>query len=1060
MRTEPDQPERDKSPSLSKIRRSHSFYDISSCPDASSGFSPAKSHESLPSNTDWPLKRTKTRKPSDKPRIFKRSKTKAPQKPEPKDDQALEPSIPSRDGDILTKKPTRRASERWFKVRKSLILGKRLQKVADACADDKDRRIMRGSTMDSVQLELAKRLKRTPRGIISPQAYWKRTWDLVIALLSVFESIFAAYILSVGIDIVKHPPLIGVVAFVDAFFVADIIITFFTAYFEVNTLIIKRRAIVRRYLRSNFALDFLSIVPFYCISSGWLLIKVPKIASWRVLRMKLSKFFLWLKDTKPVASSWRYRIDLVSIILCRLLDMYIFTHMTACLGSYLTLKGGKTMFESEALEHVSGYINHIYYVICTMTGVGYGDVGGQFQDSGDYLTMSWLLLFSIIAFAFLVQRLRLDFEKMAHRPPDETKELHKLRQWIMKVEKDRWYRVSEELKRTISMHYLEYLMDLIVKNSAFVASLPYNLKKRILFSVFSQFSSEFSAFLSLFSDDMKVELFLSLQYRNFLSNTMIFMSGDESDGIYFIRKGQIFITPKTDHTVISKAFGEGTIFGEEFLMKKPIEFNIRTGFEFTSGFFIPRVVFRKLIHKANINKRRIYRFIYCSREGEYLSTGKSPDQSPTLIRKRTFSAEIKDDIFEPGTAGRKRNPSFQDHLAGLGLLTRRMTIVTATAIQEEDENDDEHHQKQEIFRSIGQEKTIGPIEADNSILGASADRMLTATQGHTFQDSETQIVTNTIGLDALQITDLDISVPRTYTVSTGKKLLPPIRIHNLLTQRENFQMKLQFERTQSIKAHSAVSSCSSDSDSSESSDENSSEASKESENKEEEEKEKEIATSIIEVSHIADDKAVGNSINSITINTITEKTERSPKPHHHRRRDHKPSQKNMNRRGAIISEQVFHRRIPNHLNLNEVRRTREMSVSRMRKSVHRETVFGALKGALGPDVNFGDSTILSLTELNFEEESSSEEDSSDDEHENLDRSIDFPVDEQQERDVVMEEGNEEEKIIEFVNSLELKAHLLKCRLENMKRETNTVMNQLYFKVKLTKASLDEISKPS
>jgi len=89
-------------------------------------------------------------------------------------------------------------------------------------------------------------------------------WDLIVMLLSIFNSIMAP------IEISFRPPetnlesYIAANAIIDGLFALDIIINFRTTFQNVQTgdEVTNSKQIARQYIKGVFWIDFLSVVPF------------------------------------------------------------------------------------------------------------------------------------------------------------------------------------------------------------------------------------------------------------------------------------------------------------------------------------------------------------------------------------------------------------------------------------------------------------------------------------------------------------------------------------------------------------------------------------------------------------------------------------------------------------------------------------------------------------------------------------------------------------------------------------------------------------------------------
>lgn len=89
-------------------------------------------------------------------------------------------------------------------------------------------------------------------------------WDLLISLLIIVSAISTPYRMAYVDD--NSVPWMVTELLLDFFFFVDIILTFFSAYFDkLDVLVDNRRKIACNYLKFWFIIDFVSIMPLSLI---------------------------------------------------------------------------------------------------------------------------------------------------------------------------------------------------------------------------------------------------------------------------------------------------------------------------------------------------------------------------------------------------------------------------------------------------------------------------------------------------------------------------------------------------------------------------------------------------------------------------------------------------------------------------------------------------------------------------------------------------------------------------------------------------------------------------
>lgn len=104
---------------------------------------------------------------------------------------------------------------------------------------------------------------------IQPDGIFKTTWDVIGFLMIIYEAISIPYRVAFNIPTVGLAFELDLI--IDLFFLADVALNFNIAYYKRGTLVTRRRRIVRKYLKTWFALDLIASIPytwFITVSAG------------------------------------------------------------------------------------------------------------------------------------------------------------------------------------------------------------------------------------------------------------------------------------------------------------------------------------------------------------------------------------------------------------------------------------------------------------------------------------------------------------------------------------------------------------------------------------------------------------------------------------------------------------------------------------------------------------------------------------------------------------------------------------------------------------------------
>ena len=283
--------------------------------------------------------------------------------------------------------------------------------------------------------------------------------------------------------------------------VIDFFLQFIRAYYDYDDNLIKNnRKIVIKYINSWFLIDLLCIIPFfsllklyhkeaynyglkkvcryYCQSENliYLLTYIKMLKIFKLLSRNQNKFISYIESR---LSNINFFDDWGNVIIAIFLSL-IFLHVTICVHILI----GRNSYPNWIIKNNISenefsiiYISSLYFVVATITSVGYGDITGY--TTSEHIFQIFLLIIGILAYSFLVSSIS---NYVRENNKDITYFFSKVK--ILDDIRISHPEMSNELYHKIYL-YLKTL-KLIHKAKAkdlLFDSLPYNLKYSILYQM-------------------------------------------------------------------------------------------------------------------------------------------------------------------------------------------------------------------------------------------------------------------------------------------------------------------------------------------------------------------------------------------------------------------------------------------------------------------------------------------------------------------------------------------------------------------------------------------------
>ena len=363
--------------------------------------------------------------------------------------------------------------------------------------------------------------------------------------------------------------------FNDILCIIDLIISFFRAYYNFEYKLIKsNRLILIHFLKYDFIFDLLSAIPIFSISKQiclkdnkftqcykyempGILIFLQICSVLKALKIKkiidhkkngaLEKFFELISDNytfEKFINIILYALIYIGVLHC-IISIHIF------LGNH-SYSNWLILTEAENEPFSAKYIKSFYFIITTLTTIGYGDIVCQSMIERVFQII--ILAMGSIVYPLVVSTIGNLIRKDSNAKIKQNNNLSMLE----KIRKD-YPNISFKLYNSIykyieSKHHSFKKYDV----NSFIESLPFSLKNNILFTMYNNSIAHFKFFKK-----NNNSVFIAEVLNNFIpcvskKNEFLIYEGEMVEEIIFIKDGKISlnaaINTENPTTSINKYF--------------------------------------------------------------------------------------------------------------------------------------------------------------------------------------------------------------------------------------------------------------------------------------------------------------------------------------------------------------------------------------------------------------------------------------------------------------------------------------------------------------------------
>ena len=418
-------------------------------------------------------------------------------------------------------------------------------------------------------------------------------FDYIIILLTLYSLIFIPINISTSVCF-KYFHFVNLLNyFMDLTYIIDLILPFFRPYYNFEEqLVYNNSKIILHNLYNYFMVDLICSIPFYSIFK---IIEKDEQKCFLInLSIKLDNLYKIfeivkiLKIIKIVDKKTNLAINNIIKFLDKFpcFENYEFLfefflslsviHITTCIHIFISRNSYPNWIISNNLiesSYISIYFTSFYFIITTLTTVGYGDITGK--NIKETIFQIYLLIFGIVAYSWLISNLSnmiLEKNKMTELFNEKVRILDNIRLQ---------YNVMNEELYTKIYRYLEYTHFNYKKNPKMIIdTLPYSLKKILLNEMYKPLINNFNFFKNFKNSSFILEIVRKLYPIRVYKNEILLDQGDLIENMIFIKEGRLNLEVKIniDNPVesVNKLLNEDIILGVNEFSVKNFDFMYET----------------------------------------------------------------------------------------------------------------------------------------------------------------------------------------------------------------------------------------------------------------------------------------------------------------------------------------------------------------------------------------------------------------------------------------------------------------------------------------------------
>ncbi|KAL4489861.1 hypothetical protein ABPG72_010760 [Tetrahymena utriculariae] len=397
--------------------------------------------------------------------------------------------------------------------------------------------------------------------VISPSSHFKNIWDVCQMVVQVYTFWILPISISTGRDLCNlvGDPISHIM--IPVFLLLDLIVSMNTGYNKNGATVLEKDKIIDHYYyEGGLTFDILSLLSIICLSfrKNHIYENFDNYydPTTYFLLIYFIKYFQFCKTAKKVedrldlSSKKKNVLSLFNLLVNVLFISHLFASVWIFIGRQQQLMIGDSYLNKRLIYHnnwYEWYIQTIYYVVVTMTTVGYGDIVPS--TNTEFVVSIGIMLFACGIFAYNVNAIGAILDEFYRQKRIIDEKMAVINAYMSR------HNINLNLRYQIRDYLENFWIQSAEKHeemeSMIINDLPKYLQKNLIQEVNHVVLKKSPIFRKNFSRSTCMGLSHILKEVHYLPNQLICSKDIQDDSsIYFIRNGTVqvsYLNPEKNH---------------------------------------------------------------------------------------------------------------------------------------------------------------------------------------------------------------------------------------------------------------------------------------------------------------------------------------------------------------------------------------------------------------------------------------------------------------------------------------------------------------------------------